>query len=186
MVIAWQSTIEQWALAVVSRPAQARASDDYVASPYVGVDNWRIGGQSILINALGLAPSKVDTLPSPHLIISFLSTLAMRREILICKHQDSAWVVVVIADVNAVSAAFFLLQDSFWSSYWQPGNPYGEERFEPYARLQAAVTTLSAGPVAIADGVDLTDVALVLRSCMKVPCPLRPHLINSQMQHFYI
>lgn len=37
---------------------QARGSDDYVLSPHSGHDNWRIGGQALLIEALGLSISK--------------------------------------------------------------------------------------------------------------------------------
>eukprot|EP01039_Chlorochromonas_danica_P003209 gene3209-3514_t len=91
---------------------QARASDDYVVSPYEGIDNWRIGGQSLLIYALGLWPSK----------------------------------------------------DGFWSTSYQPGNPYGEDRFEPYPALQAAVTSLSAGPFAVGDGIGFVDRNLLLRA----------------------
>ncbi len=102
----------------VSAVTQARASDDYVVAPYDGVDvqNWRIGGQTLLLEALGLASSK----------------------------------------------------DGFWSTGYQPGNPYGEERFEPYPRLESAVATLSAGPVAIADGISYSDAALIMKSCAKV------------------
>lgn len=106
----------------VSVVTQTRASDDYVVSPYEGVDNWRIGGQSLLIDALGMAPSK----------------------------------------------------DGYWSSTYQPGNPYGEDRFEPYPRLQSAVTALSAGPVAIADGIGYSDVELIMKSCMKDGRLLQP------------
>jgi hypothetical protein len=95
---------------------QARASDDYVVSPYDGVDNWRIGGQLILLEALGLAGSK----------------------------------------------------DGFWTRKYQPGNPYGDEKYEPYAKLHSAVATLSGGPIAIADGIGYTDVGLVMSSCTKV------------------
>ena len=90
---------------------QVRASDDYVVSPYDGEDNWRIGGNTLLIDALGMAPSK----------------------------------------------------DSFWSSRSQPGNPYGDDRYEPYSLLQATVTALSAGPYALADGISFVDRALVMR-----------------------
>eukprot|EP01034_Spumella_vulgaris_P024040 gene24040-30337_t len=106
----------------VSSVTQARASDDYVVSPYVGVDNWRIGGQSLLIDALGLAPSK----------------------------------------------------DGYWSVGYQANNPYGEDRFEPYPRLQAAVTALSAGPVAIADGIGFMDAELIMKSCAKNGRLLQP------------
>eukprot|EP01031_Cornospumella_fuschlensis_P027945 gene27945-33744_t len=91
---------------------QIRASDDYVASPYEGVDNWRIGGQSLVIYALGKLPSK----------------------------------------------------DGFWSRSYQPGNPYGEERFEPHVRLQAAVASLSAGPVQIGDGLGFSDVKIIRKA----------------------
>jgi hypothetical protein len=101
---------------------QTRASDDYVVSPYDGVDNWKIAGQSMLIDALGLASSK----------------------------------------------------DGFWTSSFQPGNPYGEERYESNPRLHSAVATLSAGPVQIADGIGYTDVPLVLKSCSKSGRLLQP------------
>jgi hypothetical protein len=95
---------------------QARASDDYVVAPYNESEanpNWRIGGQALLIDALGMSPSK----------------------------------------------------DGYWSTSYQPGNPYGEERFEPCPRLQAAVTSLSAGPIAIADGIGYSDVSLIMKHC---------------------
>lgn len=63
--------------------------------------NWRIGGQSLLMDALGLAPSK----------------------------------------------------DGFWTTRYQPGHPYPPEKHEPNPRLQSASATLSAGPVAIGDGI---------------------------------
>ncbi len=91
---------------------QARASDDYVVAPYEGNPNWRIAGQSLIFDALGLASSK----------------------------------------------------DGYWSTSFQPNNPYGEERYEPCPRLQAAVTALSAGPVAIADGIGYSDVDLIMKS----------------------
>jgi hypothetical protein len=109
---------------------QARASDDYVVGPPPpqsplqqpppdqttthSFSNWKIGGQSLLLDALGLAPSK----------------------------------------------------DGFWSTPIQPGNPYGDERGERCPRLQSAVTTLSAGPVAIGDGLGFSDPILILRACM--------------------
>lgn len=65
-------------------------------------------------------------------------------------------------------------KDGYWSTSYQPGNPYGEERYEPYARLQAAVTALSTGPVAIGDGIGHSDVPLVMRSCMQNGRLLQP------------
>lgn len=102
---------------------QARASDDYVVGPYDPTDpNWRIGGQSLLIDSLGMAPSK----------------------------------------------------DGYWSSSYQPNNPYGEDRYEACPRLQAATCVLSAGPVAIADGIGYSDVDLIMKSCMKDGRLLQP------------
>ena len=93
---------------------QARASDDY--KPGEDTEQWRIGGQSLLFSALGLAPSK----------------------------------------------------DGFWSTSVQPGNPYGDGSTEPTPRLQAAVLTLSRGPVAVADGIGYSDADLIMKSCRKV------------------
>lgn len=41
-----------------SSVTQARASDDYNFYRVAGYENWRIGGQSIIMQAVGLAPSK--------------------------------------------------------------------------------------------------------------------------------
>lgn len=119
----------------VTAVTQARASDDYVVAPYDGVnfDNWRIGGQSMLMDALGLAPSK----------------------------------------------------DGFWSTTNQPGNPYGDERHEPYPRLQAAVTTLSAGPIAIGDAIEYSDATLIMKSCRKVRLTISPCLDTVSAVHIF-
>lgn len=98
----------------IAAVTQARASDDY--KPGEDLDQWKIGGQSILIEALGLVPSK----------------------------------------------------DGFWTTTYQDGNPYGEDHTEPAPRMQSAVITLSAGPVAVADGINMSDAELIMRSCRKV------------------
>ena len=98
----------------ISAVTQARASDDY--KPLVDSEQWRIGGQSILFNAVGISPSK----------------------------------------------------DGIWTTTLQPGSPYGAQGRELHSRLQAAVLTLSTGPIAIGDGIGYSDVELILRSCMKV------------------
>ena len=53
-------------------------------------------------------------------------------------------------------------QDTFWTTGEQPGNPYN--RSEPSPGLNAAVATLSTGPVYPGDAVGSTDVALLSRS----------------------
>jgi len=56
-------------------------------------------------------------------------------------------------------------KDSFWSTPVQPGAPrYRAAQSEPRCRLQAAVSTLSRGPVAPSDGIGLSDAALIMRS----------------------
>ena len=96
----------------VSAVTQVRASGDYL----LNTEQWRIGGQSILLNALGLLPSK----------------------------------------------------DGYWSVSKQEGNPYVVRITEPATRRQAAVLSLSAGPVAVGDGIGFSDAELILRSCMMV------------------
>jgi hypothetical protein len=49
----------------------------------------------------------------------------------------------------------------------QPDNPYGASATEPYSRLQAAVSTLSAGPVAPSDKIGYSNATLIMMSCMK-------------------
>lgn len=49
----------------------------------------------------------------------------------------------------------------------QPGNPYKDNPTEPYNRLQAAVSTLSSGPVAPSDKIGYSNPALIMMSCMK-------------------
>ncbi|KNC53925.1 6 carbohydrate binding protein [Thecamonas trahens ATCC 50062] len=66
-------------------------------------------------------------------------------------------------------------KDNFWSTVEQPGNPYKAR--EAFPRLQAAVATLSTGPVAIGDRIGYSDVALILRSVRTdgiVLAPSRP------------
>lgn len=45
-------------------------------------------------------------------------------------------------------------KDTFWTTTEQPGSPYGSEQ-EPYPTLQAAVATLSTGPVGPSDAVGM-------------------------------
>jgi hypothetical protein len=92
---------------------QARASGDYIHPGPGGGHQWDIGTTSILLHAVGLAPSK----------------------------------------------------DSFWSRQEQQDSSYGRYGYEPHSRLQSAVLSFSAGPVAVSDGVGSSDVGLILRSC---------------------
>ena len=67
----------------------------------------------------------------------------------------------MICCVCAVNPFLMLL------SLFQPGNPYLDNPTEPYNRLQAAVSTISAGPVAPSDMIGASNVPLIMMSCMK-------------------
>jgi len=56
-------------------------------------------------------------------------------------------------------------KDSFRSTPKQFGNPKYPTKSEPRNRLQAAVLSLSKGPVTFADTINMTDRALIMKSC---------------------
>ena len=62
-------------------------------------------------------------------------------------------------------------KDNFWTTRNADGgalNPrYKNRHGEPYSRIQSAVITMSRGPVAPSDQNGKSDVALIMRSCMK-------------------
>jgi hypothetical protein len=58
-------------------------------------------------------------------------------------------------------------KDNFWSTQNQEGNFYKGRNGEPYNRIQSAVSSLSRGPVAPSDQNGKSDVALIMRSCMR-------------------
>jgi len=65
-------------------------------------------------------------------------------------------------------------KDNFWSKPETRGAARYPDAFEPYNRLQAAASTLSAGPVAPSDPVGASDVELILKSCAADGKLLRP------------
>ncbi|KAK6196067.1 hypothetical protein SNE40_001362 [Patella caerulea] len=64
---------------------------------------------------------------------------------------------------DAVGVAPF--KDNFWSSADQPGNPKYPDLKETHAELQAAVATLSTGPVGPGDMINKTNATLVMQCC---------------------
>ena len=58
-------------------------------------------------------------------------------------------------------------KDNYWSTDIQTGSAYGDfaKIKESYNRLQAAVSTLSKGPVAPSDKIGRSDTALIMKSC---------------------
>ena len=75
-------------------------------------------------------------------------------------------------------------KDNYWSTLVQKGCPRGTK--EPYNRLQAAVLTLSTGPVAPGDAVGASNPDLIMRSCNaegRLLMPDRPATaINAQFK----
>jgi len=65
-------------------------------------------------------------------------------------------------------------KDNFWSTSVQPGSPYGNATTEPRNRLQAAVLTLTKGPVCPSDAVGRSDPALIMRSAAADGTLLQP------------
>jgi len=64
-------------------------------------------------------------------------------------------------------------KDNYWSTSVQPGNPYGNGT-EPHNRLQAAVLTITKGPVCPADAVGRSDKKLIMRSAAADGTLLQP------------
>merc|ERR1712039_543847 len=56
-------------------------------------------------------------------------------------------------------------KDNYWSTAVQNGTHYGKTTKEPHSRLQAAVSTLTNGPVAPSDKIGGSDAALIMRCC---------------------
>ena len=44
-------------------------------------------------------------------------------------------------------------KDTFWTTSMQKGSPYGDAAAEPNTELQAAISTLSTGPVGPSDAI---------------------------------
>eukprot|EP00052_Salpingoeca_macrocollata_P034590 m.12039 g.12039 ORF g.12039 m.12039 type:complete len:746 (-) comp6683_c0_seq1:50-2287(-) len=77
-------------------------------------------------------------------------------------------------------------KDNYWSTPVQPGTHYGPNTKEPYNRLQAAVITLTTGPVAPSDMVGGSDAALIMRSCAKDGMLLQPDRPATECDAFYL
>lgn len=73
------------------------------------------------------------------------------------------WKQLGVTGPYAYAIAIRPTKDNFWTTDKESGR-YGNDT-ERYNRLQSAVSTLSAGPVAPSDEINKTDVALVMRSC---------------------
>ncbi|XP_050418345.2 uncharacterized protein LOC126831737 [Patella vulgata] len=65
-------------------------------------------------------------------------------------------------------------KDNFWTTEYQPGNPYGGMATQPF--LQLTVSVLTTGPVGPSDGIGFTNVDLLMRCCNKEGLILKPDL----------
>ena len=136
-------------LASVEVPAvtQARASGDYRAGNML----WqRLGIVSLLLYALMQATAASCALCM--LLTSHMRASALHRYAL----------------------GLAPSKDTFWSITHQPGNIWGERTVEPHPRLQAAVATLSRGPVAPSDAIGRSDRDLIMRSANSAGTLLQP------------
>jgi hypothetical protein len=95
---------------------------------------------------------------------------------------------VLVTSILAHAIGLAPSKDNFWSTPVQPGNPYGPSRTEPFVRLQSATITLSAGPIAPSDAVGMSDVALIMKSCMSdgyLLVPDRPAMVLDSVMVSY-
>eukprot|EP00041_Stephanoeca_diplocostata_P005931 m.71454 g.71454 ORF g.71454 m.71454 type:complete len:825 (-) comp16082_c0_seq11:633-3107(-) len=79
-----------------------------------------------------------------------------------------------LASIFAWSIAVIPAKDGYWTTPEQPGNPYDDNRTEPYGHLHGAVATLSRGPVSPADKIGLFNRDTIMRSCMDDGTLLQP------------
>ena len=144
---------------------QARASDDY----HPGADQWDTGFSSIFLHALGVIPTKDNFWSKPE--TKGAARRGGRAEI------TRSWWFRVLREGRreSVQRCKHQRKEVFVpSSSFGPSVRRYPDAFEPYNRLQAAASTLSAGPVAPSDPVGASDVELILKSCAADGKLLRP------------
>lgn len=77
------------------------------------------------------------------------------------------WKAIGTTGIFAWAVAIAPSKDNYWSTDHQNGSAYSDHATiaEPYNRLQAAVSTLSKGPVAPSDKIGSSNTELIFRSC---------------------
>ena len=73
---------------------------------------------------------------------------------------------------HAINLAPF--KDVFWTTEYQPGNPYSANVSEPNTELQSAVATLSTGPVGPGDSIGRMNKTIIMRCCNDDGLILKP------------
>ena len=130
---------------------QARASDDY----HPGHDQWSpMGTTSLFAWAIGVAPSKDN-----YWSTSVQNCPKVKKN---SKARPS-----LIEWTKKLTHLFFVVH------FFPNRIKYGNDT-EPHNRLQAAVITLSKGPVAPSDAVGKSDRGLIMRSAMEDGTLLQP------------
>ncbi len=76
---------------------------------------------------------------------------------------ENQWHQVGTTGIFAYALGVAPSKDNYWSTTYQPGNKWGNAN-EPYNRLQAAVITLTKGPICPSDAVNKSDKALIMKS----------------------
>lgn len=79
---------------------------------------------------------------------------------------NTQWEPLGVSGLFAYALGIAPSKDNYWSTQHQPDYPsrYGKGTNEPFNRLQAAVLTLTKGPVCPSDGVNRSDVGLIMRA----------------------
>lgn len=98
--------------------------------------------------------------------------------------QNNQWAPLGVTSMFLQALHLVPSKDNFWSSTQEQGGitRYGHTR-EVASRLQAMVSTLSRGPVAPSDRVDLLDAKLIMRSCSASGRLLRPDVPAVNTDH---
>ena len=78
------------------------------------------------------------------------------------------------SELLAYAVGIAPFKDTFWTTAVQAGSPYGPNRTEPSPALNAAIATLSCGPVLPGDAMGLTNLTLLSRSYRADGLILRP------------
>jgi hypothetical protein len=65
-------------------------------------------------------------------------------------------------------------KDDYWTTEFQPGNPYGDKPTEPNWQLEAITVALSTGPNGPSDGIGFTNATLVMSTVNAAGLTLQP------------
>ena len=77
-------------------------------------------------------------------------------------------------------------KDNYWSTSTQTGNKWGDNSTENHSRLQAAVLTITKGPVCPSDKIGDSDRDLIMRSAMDDGRLLQPSRPATQLDMMFV